>query len=57
MLGLLVHKSVIGVMVSAAALLGALGLFGPAAEVPEKQIVVCLEAKIAGENSASYDEC
>ena len=57
MLGLLLHKSVIGVMVSAAALLGALGLFDPAAEAPEKQIVVCLEAKTAGETSAIYGEC
>ena len=57
MLGLLVHESVIAVMVIAEALLGALGLFGPAAEAPEKQIIVCLEAKTAGESSASYDEC
>ncbi len=56
-LRLLVHKSVIGVMVSEAAFLGALGLFGPAAEVPEKQVVVCLAAKTAGEHSASCDEC
>ncbi len=41
MLGLLVHKSVIGVMVSAAALLGALGLFGPAAE-GQKNKLLCV---------------
>ena len=54
MLGLLVHKSVMGAMVREADFLGALGLFGSPTEEQDSETVVRLEAKTAGETSASY---